>query len=140
MSSLSFAGRPKFFFQVSFPRRFSTGSTESHDGAFHPARCFFRILKTRITSFGVRGASRCGEPIEKDALLGRFFVYGSAGARCLRIVRQDSNATAMLPSGNRRGGAQTKLCDDKVLVEGETPARGATESRYFTRVILGISW
>ena len=29
-----------------------------------------------------------------------------------------------------RGGDQTKLCDDKVLVEGETPARGAKVCQY----------
>ena len=34
---------------------------------------------------------------------------------------RESNVGAMLPSGNGRGGAQTKLCDDKVLVEGDIP-------------------
>ncbi len=51
-------------------------------------------------------------------------------------LRQDSNAAAMLPSGNRRGGAQTNCFDENNLVEGETPARGASSfvfslSRYF---------
>jgi len=39
---------------------------------------------------------------------------------------QDSNAGAMFREhAKQRGGAQTKLFGEKVLVEGEIPARGA---------------
>lgn len=50
---------------------------------------------------------------------------GSAYA--LRV--RDSNAAVMLPSGNRRGGAQTDFCDGKRLVEGEIPGVSAQTTK-----------
>ena len=59
---------------------------------------------------------------ENEPPLGGIFICDPKQDVCSSCVRE-SNAGVMLLSSNGRGGAQTKLFDGKVLVEGDTPGR-----------------
>jgi|GEM_PF-6452167 len=62
------------------------------------------------------------------------FLLAEASTR-LRACVKDSNAEAInFQQKIWRGGAQTKLFDEKVLVEGEIPSASAIENRIDTSI------